>query len=80
MKKMIESNIRKTKAKLSSYLSQVAQGEEVVIVRRGKPVAILKPIEKATALPSMKGFRQKIRLRGLSPSETVIKMREESRY
>lgn len=77
---MIESNIRKTKAKLSSYLSQVEQGEEVVIVRRGKPVAILKPFEKATALPSMKGFREKIRLRGLSPSETVIKMREESRY
>ena len=77
---MIESNIRKTKAKLSSYLSQVEQGEEIVIVRRGKPVAILKPIEQATALPSMKSFREKIRLRGLSPSETVIRMREESRY
>lgn len=77
---MIESNIRKTKAKLSAYLAQVEQGEEVVIVRRGKPVAILKPVEKATALPSMKRFREKIRLSGLSPSETIIRMREESRY
>ena len=77
---MIESNIRKTKAKLSAYLAQVEQGEEVVIVRRGKPVAILKPVEKATALPSMKRFREKIRLSGLSPSETIIRIREESRY
>jgi len=77
---MIESNIRKTKAKLSAYLSQVEQGEEVMIVRRGKPVAILKPIEQAMALPGMKSFREKIRLRGLSASETIIRMREESRY
>ena len=77
---MIESNIRKTKAKLSAYLAQVEQGEEVVIVRRGKPVAILKLVEQATALPSMKRFREKIRLRGLSPSEAIIRMREESRY
>lgn len=77
---MIESNIRKTKAKLSFYLSQVEQGEEVVIIRRGKPVAVLKPVEQATALPSMKRFREKVRLRGLSPSETIIRMREESRY
>lgn len=77
---MIRTNIRKAKAKLSAYLSQVEQGEEVIIARRGKPVAILKPVEQATPLPSMKNFREKIRLRGLSASETIIRMREESRY
>lgn len=77
---MIQTNIRKAKAKLSAYLSQVEQGEEVMIVKRGKPVAMLKPVEQAAALPSMKSFRQKIRLRGLPASQAIIRMREESRY
>ena len=77
---MIKTNIREVKAKLSAYLSHVEQGEEVMIVRRGKPVATLKPIEQAAALPSMKSFREKISLRGLPASQTIIKMREESRY
>jgi len=77
---MIQTNIRKAKAKLSAYLSQVEQGEEVMIVKRGKPVAMLKPVEQAAALPSMKSFRQKIRLRGLPASHAIIRMREESRY
>jgi prevent-host-death family protein len=77
---MIQTNIREAKARLSAYLSQVEQGEEVMIVRRGKPVAILKPVQQAASLPSMKKFRENIRLSGLSPSEAIIRMREESRY
>jgi|AntAceMinimDraft_9_1070365.scaffolds.fasta_scaffold00586_18 prevent-host-death family protein len=77
---MIQTNVREAKAKLSSYLSQVEQGEEVMIVRRGKPVAILKAVEQTAHLPSMKAFREKIRVKGLSASETIIRMREESRY
>jgi len=77
---MIQANIREAKAKLSAYISQVEQGEEVMIVRRGKPVAILKPVEQPAPLPSMKQFRKKIRLGGLSASDTIIRMREETRY
>jgi len=77
---MIQTNVREAKAKLSSYLSQVEQGEEVMIVRRGKPVAILKAVEQTAHLPSMKAFREKIRVKGPSASETIIRMREESRY
>jgi prevent-host-death family protein len=77
---MIQSNIREAKAKLSSYLSQVEQGEEVMIVRRGKPVAIMKAVERTAQLPSMKAFREKMRVKGLSASEAIIRMREESRY
>ena len=76
---MIETNVREVKAKLSAYLSCVEQGEEVMIVRRGKPVATLKPVKEPAALPSMKSFREKIRLRGLPASQTIIRMREESR-
>ena len=77
---MIQTNVREAKAKLSSYLSQVEQGEEVMIVRRGKPVAILKAVEQTAHLPSMKAFREKMRVKGLSASETIIRMRAESRY
>ncbi len=77
---MDQINIREAKARLSAYLSLVEQGEEVLILRRGKPVAVLKPIEKPTKLKSMKDFRAKIKIRGLPASETTIRMREESRY
>ena len=77
---MIQTNIREVKAKLSAYLSRVERGEEVMIVRRGKPVAILKRVEQPAPLPSMKQFREKVHLGGLSASETIIRMREESRY
>ena len=77
---MIQANVREVKAKLSSYLSQVEQGGEVMIVRRGKPVAILKAVEQTAQLSSMKAFREKMRVKGLSASETIIRMREESGY
>lgn len=77
---MIRTSIREVKAKLSAYLSQVERGEEVIILRRGKPVAVLKPVEKPAPLPSLKDFREKMRLRGESASESIIRMREESRY
>lgn len=77
---MDQINIREAKARLSAYLALVEQGEEVLILRRGKPVAVLKPIEKPTKLKSMKDFRAKIKIRGLPASETTIQMREESRY
>ena len=36
-------NVRETRERLSSLLDAVAAGEEVVILRRGKPVARLSP-------------------------------------
>jgi prevent-host-death family protein len=77
---MIQANIREAKAKLSAYLSQVEQGEEILILRRGKPVAVLRPVEEPAPLPSLKDFRKNIRIEGLSASETIISMREDSRY
>lgn len=77
---MIQANVREAKARLSSYLAKVEQGEEVVILRRGRPVAVLKPLEQATQLPSLQEFRRKVKVKGLSASETLIRMRRESRY
>jgi prevent-host-death family protein len=42
---MHEVNVHEAKTHLSRLLTRVAQGEEIVIVRAGKPVARLVPVE-----------------------------------
>ena len=41
---MIKVNIFEAKAKLSEYLDRVAEGEQVVICKRNRPVAELRPV------------------------------------
>ncbi|HGY09037.1 type II toxin-antitoxin system Phd/YefM family antitoxin [Oceanithermus desulfurans] len=43
MKRVV--NVAEAKAKLSELLEAALRGEEVVIAKRGKPVATLSPIE-----------------------------------
>ncbi|MGE3743051.1 MAG: type II toxin-antitoxin system Phd/YefM family antitoxin [Geminicoccaceae bacterium] len=45
---MATVNVRTAKAQFSRLLERVAQGEEVVIAKAGKPVARLIPFEPAT--------------------------------
>ncbi|WP_293181158.1 type II toxin-antitoxin system prevent-host-death family antitoxin [Oceanithermus sp.] len=45
MKRVV--NVAEAKAKLSELLEAALRGEEVVIAKRGKPVAALSPIEPA---------------------------------
>jgi|SaaInl4_150m_RNA_FD_contig_21_1311690_length_277_multi_2_in_0_out_0_1 prevent-host-death family protein len=78
---MISINVREAKTNLSSLLKQVEQGEEIQILRRGKPVAMLAPIPKdPVSLPPMAKFRDQIKIKGIPASETLAKMREETRY
>ena len=68
---MIEANVREAKAELSSYLARVEQGEEVAILRRGGPMAVLKPLEAAVVrLLTFKECRRKVKLTGLAASQT----------
>jgi prevent-host-death family protein len=78
---MISINVREAKANLSSLLKQVEQGEEIQILRRGKPVAVLAPVPKEPAvLPSMATFRDQIKLKGKPASKTLSDIREETRF
>jgi len=43
---MISVGIKELKAKLSSYVAKVSQGEEVVVTEHGKEVALFVPISK----------------------------------
>jgi len=45
---MINLNINEAKAHLSTYLARAAKGEKIVICKRNKPVAEIRPI-KSTA-------------------------------
>ena len=59
---MIVNTVTEAKAHLSSLLDRVCQGEEVIITRAGKPVAILKPYD-ATRRPRTPGaLRGKIQI------------------
>jgi prevent-host-death family protein len=77
---MIEVNVKEARSKLSSLLDRVERGEEIIINRRGKKVALLVSPQRKNALPSLKEFRASISTTGKSLSETVIDIRQEERY
>ena len=43
---MVVNTVTEAKAHLSSLLDRVLQGEEVIISRAGKPIAVLEPYER----------------------------------
>jgi prevent-host-death family protein len=48
---MLKVNVFEAKAGLSHYLDRVERGEHVVICRRNRPIAELRPIEVARTSP-----------------------------
>ena len=77
---MIEVNVKEARSKLSSLLDRVERGEEIIINRRGKKVALLVSPERNKAFPSLKDFRDSISIKGKALSETVTDSRQENRY
>ncbi len=85
---MISVGIKELKAKLSSYVDKVRNGEEVVITDRGKEVALVIPIskERHTIKSLINSGKAKwsggkptgmkgIKIKGKSLSETVLEDR-----
>ncbi len=68
---MIEVGAFDAKTHLSSLLNKVAQGEEVLITRRGTPVARLVPAQEADrsrvakTIQRLRSLRCGVQLRGL---------------
>ncbi len=78
---MIEINIREARQNLKSILDRVIAGEEVRILRRGKEIArVVPPPARHRRAPSLKEFRQSIRVTGKPMSAEVIDARKEERY
>ena len=78
---MLTINVRETREKLANLLDAVAAGEEVVILRHGKPVARL-----TGALPEKIQFPNRSELRASLPparesaAKAVRELRDEERY
>lgn len=78
---MVKINVKDARSQFSSLLDIVEEGDEVVILRRGKPVArLVSPESEHKSLPSLKDFRNSIRLKGKGLSHAVVQARQEERY
>jgi prevent-host-death family protein len=77
----MEINVKEARTKISSLLDRTQKGEEVVIVRRGKRVARLVPIDNINRrLPDLRTFRNSLSVKGGALSKAVIQGRSEDRY
>lgn len=75
------ANIKTARENLRSLIDDVLEGEEVVLLRRGKPVARLAPVEsEIPPLPDLGGFRDSIHVEGRALSEEVVSAREDERF
>lgn len=74
-------SVKELRESLRSYVERAEAGEEIVILKRGKEVARLAPPErKGGKFPDLTEFRASIEVKGESPLETLLKLREETRY
>lgn len=75
-------NLSDAKARLSDLVGRAEAGEEVTILRRGRPVAKLVPIEqprKPIDLEALRALRAKMPMSDVSGVEIIREMRD-SRY
>ena len=77
----MEVNVKEARANISSLLDRIQKGEEVLILRRGKRVARLVPVDRAQRrLPDLSTFRNSLQVQGGALSQTVIQDRDQERY
>ena len=78
---MKQISVREARAQFCTLIDAVSQGETVVITRHGKKIAGLSPYhENKKRLPSMRKFRDSIKIKGETLGKTLLKQREEERF
>ncbi len=72
---------KEARERFSEILDRAERGEEVVILRRGKPAVRLSRAQKGRhpRLPALADFRASIHVKG-KLTDTLLKERKESRY
>lgn len=74
---MVKISVREARLRLPELLDRAEHGEEVVVVRHGKPVARIVPIEcAAKKLPSLRDFTASIGPDGQSSVDWIRKERD----
>ena len=77
---MYTINVADAKAHLSELLGRIESGEEIVITRRGKPVARLTAVEPAKEpVKSLEKFRNSIRQPRTPATEVLTTLRDQER-
>lgn len=74
-------NVRETREKLSSLLDAVAAGEEIAILRHGKPVArLIAPEAKSVHFLDRSELRASLPLGNENAVDAIRNLRAEERY
>lgn len=77
----MEVSVKEARKKISALLDVTQKGGEVLILRRGKRVARLVPVDRSLKrLPDLSTFRASISLQGEPLSREVIQSRKAERY
>jgi prevent-host-death family protein len=77
----MQVNVKEAWSKISALLDRTEKGEEIMIVRRGKKVARLVPVDNSQrCLPDLTKFRRSIAIKGKSLSKNVLEERNQERY
>lgn len=74
------------KTHFSQILMEVAQGNEVIITKHGKRVAVLSPFQKVveedsfqSAIETIRHLRKNVKLNGIGEKLSIQMMKEEGR-
>lgn len=74
-------NVSKTRGKLANLLDAVASGEEIIILRHGKPAARLTPVlPKSVTFPDRSKLRASLPPASESAAMAICALRDDERY
>ena len=77
---MLEINVKEARSNFSQLLNKVDQGQDILLIRRGKKIARLVAPETDRHLPNLKEFRKSIVLSGEKLSSVLLTARDKERY
>lgn len=80
---MTDISLADAKAQLSALIGRVEAGEEVRITKRGKPVAVLKPLRAAPQMRDLSFLKEAsdfIRDRCGKSESVMAALRDDARY
>jgi prevent-host-death family protein len=69
---MRTASIREARQNLTSLLQDVRRGREVAISDRGRPVAMLVPVQERRPFPDLKALRKRTRGRDVGLTQAVL--------
>lgn len=78
---MQKINVKDARRNISRLLDQVTAGEEIIIIRRGKPVARMVQVDnqsiESVRFPNRRAFRDKLPPMKKSSAAMIREMRDE---